>query len=101
MGFLRQLWTGRRLVNSMVSGEFDDSRVGQQFASWFREPPAREEQRQIFVQITTGLHCPTGMVDAVRRERQEADTTLTEAEIHRQALALAESAALKAMRNES
>lgn len=62
MGFLRQLWAGRRLVNSLVSGEFDDSPVGQQFATWFRERPAREEQRQLFVQITLGLHCPSGVV---------------------------------------
>jgi hypothetical protein len=62
MGFLRQLLTGRRLVNSLLSGEFDDSAVGQQLSVWFRDRPAREEQRQIFVQVTLGLHCPSGVV---------------------------------------
>lgn len=62
MGFLRQLLTGRRLVNSLLSGEFDDSAIGQQFTTWFTDRPAREEQRQIFVQVTLGLHCPSGVV---------------------------------------
>jgi hypothetical protein len=62
MGYFRELWTGRKLANSMLSGEFDDSKIGQQFASWFSERAAREEQRQIFVQLTIGLHCPSGIV---------------------------------------
>src|SRR5215472_8271106 len=62
VGFFRQLWTRHKLVKSLLSGEFDNSRVGQQFAAWFKERPAREEQRQIFVQITLGLHAPSGIV---------------------------------------
>ena len=62
MGFLRQLWTGRKLVNSLLSGEFDEAPVGRQFAAWFTERPAREEQRKIFVQIAVMLHCPRGIV---------------------------------------
>ena len=41
------------------------------------------------------------MVAAIRQERREGEPPLTEDEIHRQAVALAESAAQKAMRNES
>jgi len=41
------------------------------------------------------------MVTAIRQEQREGEPSLTEAEIHRQAVALAESAALKAMRDET
>ena len=41
------------------------------------------------------------MVTAIRQEQREGERSLTEAEIHRQAVTLAESAALKAMRNET
>jgi hypothetical protein len=49
-------------VNLLLSGNFDGSPVGRQFAAWFAECPAREEQPQIFVQIMTGLHSPDGIV---------------------------------------
>jgi hypothetical protein len=41
------------------------------------------------------------MVAAIRQEHREGEPPLSEVEIHRQAVTLAESAALKAMRNES
>ena len=62
MGFFRQFWAGRKLANALLSGQFDDSPVAQQFALWFGERPAREEQRQTFVQLATALRCPSGIV---------------------------------------
>ncbi|SRR6266536_508590 len=62
MRFFRQFWTGRKLANGLLSGRFDDSPVAQQFAIWFSERPAREEQRQIFVEFATTARCPSGVV---------------------------------------
>jgi hypothetical protein len=62
MGFFRQIWDGRKLANSLLSGTFDNSAAGIQFASWFAECPEREEQRKMFVQLTLGLRCPSGVV---------------------------------------
>jgi hypothetical protein len=60
--YVRRLWTGHRLVASILTGQFDQARAGRQFSAWFKERPAREEQRGLFVQLTVGLGCPSGVV---------------------------------------
>ena len=62
MGFIRRLLTGNRLVSSMLTGKYDESPVGQQFAAWFKERPACEEQRELFVQLALGFRCSGGVV---------------------------------------
>jgi hypothetical protein len=59
---IRRTWTGSRLVTSLLTGQFDQSRVGRQFAEWFNERPARSEQRNSFVQFALGMGCPSGIV---------------------------------------
>ncbi len=60
--FVRRLLRGQRLISSMLSGKFDQSPVGQQFAAWFNERPEREEQRKLFVDLALALHSPSGIV---------------------------------------
>jgi hypothetical protein len=60
--YIRRLWKGHSLVTSLLTGQFDKSPVAQQFSIWFKESPAREEQRGLFVQLTLGLGCSTGVV---------------------------------------
>jgi hypothetical protein len=45
-----------------LTGEFDQSTVGQEMAQWFKERPARVEQRNLFVQVALGLRSPSGIV---------------------------------------
>lgn len=59
--FVRRLWIGHRLVSAMLTGQFGQSRVGHQFSAWFKECPARSEQRELFVQLTLGLGCSPGI----------------------------------------
>jgi hypothetical protein len=60
--FIRLLWLGHRLATSMVTGEYDQSAIGQLFAQWFDERPARAEQRELFVQVSLGMGCRRGLV---------------------------------------
>jgi hypothetical protein len=60
--YVCRLRTGHRLVASILTGQFDHSRAGRQFSAWFKEHPAREEQRDLFVQLTLGLGCSSGVV---------------------------------------
>jgi len=59
---IRRMWTGNRLVTSLLTGEFDQSQIGRQFAAWFNERPERSEQRIAFVQIASRMGCSSGMV---------------------------------------
>ena len=54
-GFLRRLSAGNRLMSSLLSGEFDNSEVGKRLHSWFAERPARNTQRQLFIQTVCSL----------------------------------------------
>ena len=43
---------------AILSGDFDDSQIGQMLAKWFKSRPQREEQRQLFVNILLAVGCP-------------------------------------------
>jgi hypothetical protein len=62
MGFFSRLFTGNQLVSSLVAGKYDESPAGQQLAAWFKERPAREEQRELFVQISLGIRSSSGVI---------------------------------------
>jgi hypothetical protein len=57
-----RMWKGDRFVNSLLTGEFDQSQLGRQCAAWFNERSTRSEQRSMFVQLTSGIGCPSGLV---------------------------------------
>jgi hypothetical protein len=59
---IRWFWHGRRLANSVLSGEFDDSRFGRRFTAWFEERPERSKQREMFVQLMLHMGAPKGRV---------------------------------------
>ena len=48
----------RDFPNQFVSGKFDDSSLGKEFAAWFAEDPAREAQREQFVRAALSLGYP-------------------------------------------
>ncbi len=45
-------------TRAILSGDFDDSQIGQMLAKWFKSRPQREEQRQLFVNILLAVGCP-------------------------------------------
>jgi len=49
-------------MTSLLTGDFDESPVEQQFTSWFRENPARCVQRDLFVKLSTGVGGPREIV---------------------------------------
>lgn len=59
---VRRMWRGNRFIASLLSGEFDQSSVGREFAAWFNERPTRSEQRNLFVQLAIAKGCPRGIV---------------------------------------
>jgi hypothetical protein len=54
--------TGAQLNAQLLSGKFDNSEVGRQFATWFAEQPDRETQRDRFVQFALAMGCASGRV---------------------------------------
>jgi hypothetical protein len=56
------LGTGERFQASLLSGTFDDSRVGQAFAGWFEARPQREGQRETFVRVAIAMGCAPPIV---------------------------------------
>lgn len=70
--FIGRVQRGSRFISSMLTGDFDESPTERQFATWFMERPARSSQRDLFVEVTTGLGGPRGIVaerliDAITR----------------------------------
>lgn len=60
--FLGRLKKGARFTSAVLTGDFDESPVEQQFAAWFNEEPARSIQRDLFVRMTTGVGGPRPVV---------------------------------------
>jgi len=54
--------SGSRFISSVLTGDFDESPVGRQFAAWFTEHPERSIQRDLFVKLTIGVGGPKGIV---------------------------------------
>jgi hypothetical protein len=59
---LRTLRAGSRLNQQLLTGQFDSSSVGIQFATWFHEQPSRELQRQRFVELAIAMGYPAASV---------------------------------------
>lgn len=75
----RTLRSGVQLNSQLLSGRFDDTDLGRQFASWFHENPNRELQRQRFVQLASAMGCPSGQLServmrSTMRAWKEPDT---------------------------
>lgn len=59
---IRSLRAGARLASELVSGDFGNSPVAEQLATWFRERPSRNLQQERFVQLATAMGCPIGLI---------------------------------------
>ena len=60
--WLRTLRRGARLTSEVLSGDFSNSPVSEQFDVWFRERPSRQIQKDRFVQLATAMGCPSGRI---------------------------------------
>jgi hypothetical protein len=58
---LGRIRSGSRFISSVLTGDFDESPVGRQFAAWFTERPERSIQRDL-VKLTIGVGGPKGIV---------------------------------------
>jgi hypothetical protein len=59
---IRTLRTGAQLNHQLLSGKFDDTAVGKQFAAWFAGNPNREIQRDKFVRFALLMGSSGGRV---------------------------------------
>ena len=59
---VRRLWIGNRMVTGLLTGKFGQTPLEHELAAWFRERPARAEQRNLFVGVQLGLGGLKGIV---------------------------------------